>query len=546
MSKKRSHRLAIYLLKESLASPEQAVDAAGATRHELVLGGVAAILFCKQAPPRRPNWSGFFDGTAAQGPTSDLRTASAAAVVLMPSGGRWFALVFGTGHFMLEDGSYVDDFGLRVTVNAIPPDRVRSVDHDSLSGLIVQHRSQGNRAATCGDLGVDVDKELVKALTGNPKDHTLGGRMSGVVALTVTVPSSLDELPALLDRYHERYESKDYLAHFDWIDHLQQVRDPAEVSRLDALVVDKLRNNDLDGLALAAPEVLEHDDVEEFAYRSGTTAERYDDTNVSEFMATVADYADIDIPYLTKRRFVVAHRASGAAPKRWSVYKCLCAEIEDGLDTLILHNGKWYRVKRDFVASINAQVKQYTVSSSLPAYEHGGHESEGAYNVAVATAQGATFDLMDKRLIRVGGTPVEFCDLFGLGRQMVHVKRGTDSSDLSHLFAQGEVPARLLLSSRAFRAEVISRLSAAHKSLIDVDSVNAHDFTVVYAITSRSVKPIDAALPFFSRMTFARVAGQLRLYGFKVQLMKIEIVDLAASQHQAPRAYLPAAAAAVP
>lgn len=46
MSKKRTQRLAIYLLKDTLPSPEAAVKTAGTTRHEVSFGGVSAIVYC--------------------------------------------------------------------------------------------------------------------------------------------------------------------------------------------------------------------------------------------------------------------------------------------------------------------------------------------------------------------------------------------------------------------------------------------------------------------------------------------------------------------
>lgn len=465
----------------------------------------------------------------------------------MPAdGGRWFALAFGTGHFMLAPGSYIDDFGLRVTVNSIPPDSIRSVDHDSFGGLLVQHRSQGNRGATCGDLGVDVDKALVKALTGNPSDPTLGGRMTGVVALTVTVPHSLDELPALLEQYLERYDSEDYRAHFRWIDHLRHVRDHAEATRLDDILVERLRAGDLDQISMVIPEVLDHEDVEEFTYSPADTADSHDEVALSDFLGTVHDDSEIDISYLSKKRHVYAHRAGGGAPKRWTVYRCLYAEIDDGADTYILSNAKWYRVDRDFVAMVNAEVGAYRVASTLPPYLHGVHDGERGYNVAVAEAIGSPFVLMDRRLIRVGGSDVEVCDLFADDRRMIHVKRGVKSANLSHLFAQGEVPARLLCLKKDFRAAVAKKLGPTGNSLIDVDAFSAEDFTVVYAITTKSKRAIDAALPFFSRMTFARVAQQLRLYGFKVQLMKIKIVDAPVVQYQGPSAHATVGAPPIP
>jgi uncharacterized protein (TIGR04141 family) len=86
-------------------------------------------------------------------------------------------------------------------------------------------------------------------------------------------------------------------------------------------------------------------------------------------------------------------------------------------------------------------------------------EKEGPYNERLSKAlQGAI--LLDKRTVsRSQATAIEICDVVTKTKQLVHVKRGTSSSSLSHLFAQGVVSAELLHMDSDFRKKVAKLFS---------------------------------------------------------------------------------------
>jgi uncharacterized protein (TIGR04141 family) len=165
----------------------------------------------------------------------------------------------------------------------------------------------------------------------------------------------------------------------------------------------------------------------------------------------------------------------------------------------------------------------------LPAFDYGRYKVEGDYNRTVALARPDYF-LLDQDLVYHGGSydKVEVCDLFGLDKRFVHVKRWSSSAAISHLFNQGEVPARLLIHDDAFRKKVIAKLSGAHAALIGPDGIKASEFAVTFAVTGET-KPLHESLPLFSRMTFVRIASMLQTYGYKVELMKIDVVQPAAA-----------------
>lgn len=526
MPKDLTHRLAIFLLKDSLASPDHAVDKTNAQREAVSCGTTAAILYYKQAYPHPPGWAKFFVGDPVHAKLHALTVASNGAVMLVPAGGRHFALAWGTGRHMLVPGSYEENFGLRVTLNSLTSEQIRSIDHVSFDAHTLHQRAQSSRAGSCYDFRVDVDQNVVKALTGSPSDKTLAVRMTGVEVLSTSVQIDRAMLPALLVRYLDRYNSTEYQTNFPWIDHLRPVLDQTQVDALDAELVAKLQAGDLTRMWLAVPEILEQDDIENFSYRPGPRADRYHDPFLPDFLATVKDPSKLDLGIL-KHRQVFGHRSSAPGhPSTWAVYRCMYCEIDSGTDTFLLYDGKWFRITRDFVQSINDQVQSFVVPSTLPAFDLGQYTTEGAYNEAVAASQPHLL-LLDRHIIFHGGSSnqIEVCDLFDLDRRLIHVKRHGSSATLSHLFNQGEVSARLLIQDRSFREKVIAKLSGPHQALIDANNITPSQFTIVFAVASDSGKPIEVALPFFSRMTFARVATMLKNYGYKVELMKIDVIQ---------------------
>jgi uncharacterized protein (TIGR04141 family) len=117
---------------------------------------------------------------------------------------------------MLAPSAYEENFGLRVTLNSLTKEQIKSIDHHTL-----HQRAQSSRAGGCYDFRVDVDQNLVKSLTGSPSDRPLAVRMTGVEALSTSVQIDRATLPEQLVRYLDRYNSTDYRAHFSWVDHLR-------------------------------------------------------------------------------------------------------------------------------------------------------------------------------------------------------------------------------------------------------------------------------------------------------------------------------------
>jgi uncharacterized protein (TIGR04141 family) len=206
----------------------------------------------------------------------------------------------------------------------------------------------------------------------------------------------------------------------------------------------------------------------------------------------------------------------------WPVYQCLYAEIDDADKTYLLAGGKWYAIAAEFVAEVDASVRALIATTvDLPEYDD---VDEPAYNTRVA-AENPGYALMDRQNIRYGaaGSSIEFCDLFSNKMQLIHVKRGSSSKLLSHLFSQGAVSAELFAMEEGFRDLCRARLPPSHRRFVPLARPAYETCEVVFAIITGTSKPLAEALPFFSRINLRSRAQRLRALGYRISLTKIPI-----------------------
>src|SRR2546425_782967 len=110
---------------------------------------------------------------------ADLHNASSAAVLIVTVSEKTFVLTFGYGRSLLRPGVWEEDFGLRVTLNAVDPLRIRSVDRFKFDAISQHSQIQASRDANIVEFGLDVEQDLLRAVTGKPRDPTLANQLTG-------------------------------------------------------------------------------------------------------------------------------------------------------------------------------------------------------------------------------------------------------------------------------------------------------------------------------------------------------------------------------
>jgi uncharacterized protein (TIGR04141 family) len=515
----------IYLLRESVATAEDAV-VTGAKPH-IISDGPSDYgkLFVKPTHPRPPKWADLFENYVDKKLLGTVQSSAAAFIV--PVDGRLFALTFGQGRFLLHPDAYEERFGLVVTLNSIGSDALRSIDKRTFVDD-QNSRVQTSQASSALSFGVDIERDLIRGIVGRPLNESLGRRLAGADALTVTTDAAVPDLRRLLRRYLKKFQSKDYQANFPWVDQVCQLNPKGQkATTLDALLVEKLKeawtkNGLVDGCWLAVPDIVSWEMVDGFKFTHSTGEGVSNDLHLPGLVQAFPK-EEPTLSFLRKH-YAMPVDEDERVLDRWPIYRCIHCEIDDGDKSFILSAGRWFEVDKDFVKDVDTAfngIPRY--AKPLPIYDHA---DEDDYNKSAVAGSQGQWCLMDKKMLPVGGVydKVEFCDLYG-NLELIHVKHYGSSSVLGHLFNQGLVSGELLKSHAGYVALANVELSATHQLPYDPKNAkmprDVSGYTIVFGIISQSEKP-DLHLPFFAKVVLKSVYTRLSELGYgNVMLAKI-------------------------
>ncbi len=395
------------------------------------------------------------------------------------------------------------------------------MDRTTFDTISKQSQIQASREASISDFGLDVEQDLLRSVTGKPRDERFGVTLTGKDALNTKVQVSLKTLPERLAAYLKAFADTAYKEHFPWVDHISALKDPHKVANLDEILISRLRVRDFDRLWLAVPDPITWTTVAGFRYRDTSRSEIHDDVHITDFVSQYEISSDLTIPELKYREIYMINSETDLSVQHWPIYKCIYAEIEDGDKHYLLNNGKWYLIAATFMDSVNESVSAvYDRSWTLPIYSD---SSEEEYNARIADENAEVYALMDQKFIYAPGEAgkVEFCDLYSGQKELIHVKRYGGSNTLSHLFAQGLTSATLFSQDSAFREHVNELLPEAYRLANCQAKLQPDQYTIVFAVVSKSTR--DLRLPFFSRVNLRNVARQLHGASFRVILSKVSV-----------------------
>ncbi|MFX0195303.1 MAG: TIGR04141 family sporadically distributed protein [Candidatus Hodarchaeota archaeon] len=519
---KKTQNLSIYLIKDEFRNLDVLVkDGEDISKHPIHYNGsTIGHLFVQKTYPSPPRWAYLFQESIDGKEIGDV--AASAAVFILKAEGKMFAITFGHGRHLLATDCWEERFGIRVTLNCIDSEKVRCIDKKTLDAITKQSREQASRDAPPSEFGLNIEQDLLRAVTGKPIEKSCGCRMSGMDSLHVAVKADLSDIPELISRYHIKYNDESYKRTFPWVDHIAEVKSKTLTGELDNLLVNEIKEGNLSRIWMAVPDLIEWEKVSGFRYTLRSNKPEYTDIHLEKFLASLRNPEEINIDTLhTSRVYCISN--DGFMINKWAAYKCIYGEIIHDSDTYILSGGKWYRIDTDFVQSVNksyAEIPKY--EAYLPVYDH---DSETDYNKAVADGNPGAYALMDRKIIQHGGgySKFEFCDLYTANKDMVHVKRYGGSSVLSHLFLQGVNSAELFQTDPDFREKVNSKLPDDFKIKEIVKRPDYEEYRVVYAIISDIEG--DLEIPFFSKLSLKNSRRRLEGFGYKVALAKIDVTD---------------------
>ncbi|MDC0711914.1 TIGR04141 family sporadically distributed protein [Stigmatella sp. ncwal1] len=531
-AKPPTRNLTFLLIKKEFKTFEEALKEPLPRRQKQLPAdyGFEGTLYTSESPAKKPRWVSFVEEGFPEGIPIDP-SSTPGAVLLLKADSRLFALTFGQGRHLLKADACEVDFGLKVTLNMVDAAKLRSLDMRTFEESTLHTRRQVSRNSSLDAFNVDVIRDLLGAVTGEPPDAGFAKRLTGRDALTLTGAVLFSELANTCKVLLKAYKENKYKENFAWVDNIRLVKDGFLREELNQQLMQAINKGELHKIHLAPPEVIDWTQAG-FRYPSERVGvdEPHSDLDITECLEALAKRAggsasalELTLDDFKKGKIRVVYEDSSYEHEQWPLYNCLVAELSGKESLHILSAGQWFKIEKTFAAQTLKDAKGFVKElTGFPAARPG--ETEGDYNARVA--QGSkSLALLDKHLLKSKGarTPIEPCDLFSLSGQFIHIKRKVRSSALSHLFSQGSVAAETFLRDDSFRKKLKAAMTQQNPSLAALlDDPIPSNYEIVFAVITGSKREWPEALPFFSQLNFVRHAQRLSGYGFKVSLCRIE------------------------
>lgn len=481
-------------------------------------------LFVRTSHPSPPRWLGYVQGHIEGDGLPTILGASSSGVLLIEAKERLLAIAFGYGRHLIRQDAIVQDFGLKVVLNSIDPELIKSVDARTFDELTIHTRRGASRDSSFGAFELDNSRDLLRAVTGRSEPGGLGA-LSGAASLAMNTTEELPKLPVLAADLLNAYGKTAYRKNFGFIDHMRGEQDPVVIRKLDEKLVKALDDREMTAMHLAIPEAVNWQQISgvRFSFKK-RKHEAEPDPRISIYR-DLRDGEDIKIDRLKRDRVeAISSVDEDQIVGKWRVYDCLVFETEHAGHLYVLSGGDWYRIAKTYRDRVEEYVRNVPpLDIELPRAD--ANQDEVAYNEMAAKQIGGL--CLDGETVGISGPDrIEICDLLTKDGYFIHVKKRSRSSTLSHLFAQGVTSAELLLDDDEFRegaAEKVAETGAEFKSAIPKSRGEREKIKVAFVVLSSGQRPEKPyGLPFFSLVSMKTAAERLRRAGIEVFAKEIK------------------------
>lgn len=308
---------------------------------------------------------------------------------------------------------------------------------------------------------------------------------------------------------------------FEWVNNIKEA-DEIEVEILDSILIDLIKAKDFNDVWLGEPEIVDWENQIGYCFEKRQRSMIYESLSVNH----ICEYFDskkieVSVDGLKGSTLHVLN-ADFESIKKWSLYRCIYAEIKESDQNYILRDSIWYVADRKFVSTIDDEMKRilhYEETDKFPIYSY---KREEEYNEKICIAD-KRFTHMDQNFIYHGGgrSKVEFCDLIRGGSDFIHVKYYSGSQSMSHLFSQAFVGSELFISDSEFRGKLNEKLPAHIKLADHSIRPEAKKYKVVFAIATNKKIPED--LPLFSKINLKNFNKSISNFGYEVRICRIAV-----------------------
>jgi uncharacterized protein (TIGR04141 family) len=523
-------KLTFYLFNESTTEFDQTIreqqldgdDAFQEVGFKVELPFEAKAYFQKNRPTK-PKWLDYLTNFIDIDEDEIVNTTNS-FLLLIRTGGRIFAITQGFGFTAIDRSRIERGFGLRVVLNEINPEKIKSIDARKIDTTTKQKHIFINRDSPLYDFDFDTDEDLLNLLSGYPSDRALAKKLTGSDSLSLTSDVTFPELGDKCKALLESFNKQNYKENFGFIDYLRIVKENDLVTELDRALRNSIINRQNEGLMLAYPEILDLNQIHYFEIKYDRRMGQVSEVTLDELYNFFDEHEIYEIDP-SKVSIIGFDQDSHPVTKKFFMDEFIVYETRLANLRYLYSLKQWFELAENYLREVDDSINAIEVISDidyLPPMRD--RQTEGDYNREVAAANRSLI-LLDKQNFHLEGySQVEVCDLLRNNSDLICVKKYNGSSTLSHLFSQGYVSSTLLNDYPEYREFIINKCPVRFGPLpFDRDRLERNNITFVFAIAAKGNDGLTDILPFFSKVNLRQAKRSIERMGYKVKLFKISI-----------------------
>ncbi len=517
--------LTIYLLKpEMVTNFEKLKEGRTVLQLALPLDGEFVVF-----PPsaNEPAWVDTVR-SALKEPTAlnTLNAQSPSGLLIVKREENTFIVSFGHAWQKLDDPWLEPDFGLRVALNSIPPNKIVEIRAEQVFANWHMASERAPRATFLHDFGVEFDRDLVATFNGIPSNTPILGDhlRSGT---NLHIKTSFSKLGDILDKTATLFRSNAYKKRWPEIANVKTVRDPSVIEKLDQRLDSEFQSGEAKKkLVLFTPV---HRQTENLDLAHSYVYGRLSSNPTSSPYLMVGSWLNYleskeKIPSTSEAKETRIHFLDEAKEeiKNYRIYDCFGYELSYNARPHILSSGIWYEVNADFLERINkyvtSQIKEPPVT--LPKWNK--QEDESAYNIRCGNL--ASFLHFDCKNVMFGGgqSKFEFCDFLDTKtKTLFFAKNASKSSSMSHLVEQVRRTAELLFDPDQTYRDKLSDLFKAKHPTAERSWLKTRPKNWDWKLCLVSLDRAAEDLPFFAKCALWRLHKNLISRGHEVYFVSV-------------------------
>lgn len=432
---------------------------------------------------------------------------------------RIFAMPFGYGKSMLQKDVYEEQFGLKIVLNTIENNTIKSLSKTDIGTNYKKSKEQMPKASTIYDFDFDVSMELIKEVTAKSGDEFDNVVISGNDGFNFATDKNINNIDELLIKLYDLYTSSKYTTHFAWLDNIKLVKSKELINELNKTVVSLLNDRQFNKIWLAIPEIIDWPSIKGIKISGDKNI--YDDIDCEAFLNSFIDSKIIDFGQIENKEIATISNENNDKIKSWKASSCLVGSIIYKGNTYSIDNGKWYKVNEKFEKEINDYYDNNISVSNIELIECPEFYDETKYN-QILTNSLKNSKMLHETKISIGGgqgNNIEPCDIIA-NHQLIFIKKNGGSSQLSHLFNQAAVSSRAF-KDKEFRNKL--RKKVGEDVIEPEDNFASNNYTITLGIIDDREEP-KPHIPFFSKVTIKNASKLIEDLGYKFNVKNIRTV----------------------